>query len=458
MQRRLCTSTALKCREGRRDPQTAAAAAVHAAGSHPGSARHTLAAAAHKIAHITTSCSGHTAAGPCPNGHVSSNARSNPTAAAAASPAPALRPPTLLPPAGGPRRPRAGQPTNGRRTTCLPWAGCAPTSGAPGWFGTWWRACPPPLWSSPRACRTPTWQVRPAPRYCTSHGTATVEGAPASWRLLRRWPGCHDGAPPRPHAEPCCTAPRVLRRPAVCLWPLRRLCALHRVCVVRFFAPAGALGGVVAWVPARARWGVVAPAAPRAPPQADTTAPWALRPAASPACAAPQVPWALLTHSPTHSLLPFNQQVVGPVAVTSIILGSGLENIFGSNDDPNNPADPDLQMRVNHGAVQARGRRGRGGWGGRPPTGLAAEAPTPDCGFVCGALHSPITPVALRLRAPPVPPGRGAWSVINVSLPPPPTPPNHRSPSLRAACTQPSACSAWAGSPTSCRLPPSAAS
>ncbi|PSC69015.1 sulfate transporter [Micractinium conductrix] len=46
------------------------------------------------------------------------------------------------------------------------------------------------------------------------------------------------------------------------------------------------------------------------------------------------------------------QLVVGPVAVTSIILGSGLENIFGSNDDPNNPADPDLQMRVNHGAVQ----------------------------------------------------------------------------------------------------------
>lgn len=46
------------------------------------------------------------------------------------------------------------------------------------------------------------------------------------------------------------------------------------------------------------------------------------------------------------------QLVVGPVAVTSIILGNGLENFLGSNEDPNNPADPALQDTYNHAAIQ----------------------------------------------------------------------------------------------------------
>ena len=49
------------------------------------------------------------------------------------------------------------------------------------------------------------------------------------------------------------------------------------------------------------------------------------------------------------------QLVVGPVAVTSILLANGLENIFPGNpnsQDPNNPVDPALQDTYNRAAVQ----------------------------------------------------------------------------------------------------------
>ena len=49
------------------------------------------------------------------------------------------------------------------------------------------------------------------------------------------------------------------------------------------------------------------------------------------------------------------QLVVGPVAVTSILLANGLENVFPNNpnaQDPNTPVDPNLQMQYNHAAVQ----------------------------------------------------------------------------------------------------------
>jgi hypothetical protein len=46
------------------------------------------------------------------------------------------------------------------------------------------------------------------------------------------------------------------------------------------------------------------------------------------------------------------QLAVGPVAVTSILLGNGLEGFMTTNDDPNAPTDPQAQMRYNHAAVQ----------------------------------------------------------------------------------------------------------
>lgn len=49
------------------------------------------------------------------------------------------------------------------------------------------------------------------------------------------------------------------------------------------------------------------------------------------------------------------QLAVGPVAVTSTLLGNGLDKIFPNNPntlDPNNPVDPNLQMQYNHAAVQ----------------------------------------------------------------------------------------------------------
>lgn len=48
------------------------------------------------------------------------------------------------------------------------------------------------------------------------------------------------------------------------------------------------------------------------------------------------------------------QLAVGPVAVTSMLLASGLSDIFGGNinSDPNNPADPELQDEYNRAAIQ----------------------------------------------------------------------------------------------------------
>ena len=46
------------------------------------------------------------------------------------------------------------------------------------------------------------------------------------------------------------------------------------------------------------------------------------------------------------------QLAVGPVAVTSILLGNGLEGFMTTNDDPNAPTDAEAQMRYNHAAVQ----------------------------------------------------------------------------------------------------------
>jgi sulfate transporter 4 len=58
-----------------------------------------------------------------------------------------------------------------------------------------------------------------------------------------------------------------------------------------------------------------------------------------------------------YSLLGTSRQLaVGPVAVTSVLLGNGLDKIFPDaravNADPNNPGDPDLQETYNHAAVQ----------------------------------------------------------------------------------------------------------
>lgn len=47
-------------------------------------------------------------------------------------------------------------------------------------------------------------------------------------------------------------------------------------------------------------------------------------------------------------------QAVGPVAVTSLLLGSGLKDTISSDvqADPNNPADPEAQMEYNMAAIQ----------------------------------------------------------------------------------------------------------
>jgi sulfate transporter 4 len=46
------------------------------------------------------------------------------------------------------------------------------------------------------------------------------------------------------------------------------------------------------------------------------------------------------------------QLVVGPVAVTSTLLGNGLSDFMPTNDDPNKPDDPEAQMNYNHAAIQ----------------------------------------------------------------------------------------------------------
>lgn len=43
---------------------------------------------------------------------------------------------------------------------------------------------------------------------------------------------------------------------------------------------------------------------------------------------------------------------VGPVAVTSLLLGNGLNSMYGSNPNPNNPIDPALQVTLNMAAIQ----------------------------------------------------------------------------------------------------------
>lgn len=54
-----------------------------------------------------------------------------------------------------------------------------------------------------------------------------------------------------------------------------------------------------------------------------------------------------------YSLLGSSRQLaVGPVAVTSTLLGNGLDDMFGLSDDPNNPADPAHQAMINQAAVQ----------------------------------------------------------------------------------------------------------
>lgn len=47
-------------------------------------------------------------------------------------------------------------------------------------------------------------------------------------------------------------------------------------------------------------------------------------------------------------------QAVGPVAVTSLLLGSGLKDTITSavQADPNNPTDPAAQMEYNMAAIQ----------------------------------------------------------------------------------------------------------
>ena len=51
-------------------------------------------------------------------------------------------------------------------------------------------------------------------------------------------------------------------------------------------------------------------------------------------------------------------QAVGPVAVTSLLLGEGLPRVTGlpEQEDPNNPAEPDIQRQINRAAIQARPR------------------------------------------------------------------------------------------------------
>ncbi len=53
-------------------------------------------------------------------------------------------------------------------------------------------------------------------------------------------------------------------------------------------------------------------------------------------------------------ILLWRAQAVGPVAVTSLLLGSGLKDTITSavQADPNNPADPAAQMEYNMAAIQ----------------------------------------------------------------------------------------------------------
>jgi hypothetical protein len=79
----------------------------------------------------------------------------------------------------------------------------------------------------------------------------------------------------------------------------------------------------------------------------------------------------------------------GPVAVTSILLGNGLQSIIGSNSDPNNPADPELQERYNHAAVQV------GGCGFFHSEGRKDNSPV-ACVAVCHAWPQHLMPTRMR--------------------------------------------------------------
>ena len=43
---------------------------------------------------------------------------------------------------------------------------------------------------------------------------------------------------------------------------------------------------------------------------------------------------------------------VGPVAVTSLLLGNGLADLYGSNSSPNHPKNEQLQATVNEAAIE----------------------------------------------------------------------------------------------------------
>lgn len=54
-----------------------------------------------------------------------------------------------------------------------------------------------------------------------------------------------------------------------------------------------------------------------------------------------------------YSLFGSSRQLgVGPVAVTSLLLGNGLNSIYGSNTNPNNPKNVELQQTLNESAIQ----------------------------------------------------------------------------------------------------------
>ncbi len=72
-------------------------------------------------------------------------------------------------------------------------------------------------------------------------------------------------------------------------------------------------------------------------------------------------PWILIELTPEDVVFCFlfltllwHAQAVGPVAVTSLLLGSGLKDTITSpvQADPNNPANPAAQMEYNMAAIQ----------------------------------------------------------------------------------------------------------
>lgn len=87
------------------------------------------------------------------------------------------------------------------------------------------------------------------------------------------------------------------------------------------------------------------------------------------------------------------------MAVTSIILGNGLSDFMGSNEDPNNPADPDLQTRYNHAAIQVG--RGRIHWADSMPSLHVARHSSARLGRCSPPPSSPpSSPPPLPLPAP----------------------------------------------------------